>query len=350
MSSSHSSLKSYSRSESFKFWAGGRVPPSEGQDPDESPSGGLPVVLEISDRAKALLAGGEDPGEVKPADQTETFEISHEEKLKIKLLECMWEALTGKKIKFYVMEKIKLEDCRSDIKIQRREASGGRQSQGWGLEYDFRESYFEQEKLSFNAQGVVKTADGREIKFSVQMNMSREFAFQHNISIRAGDAAVDPLVINYDGLAPGLTEAKFSFDLDADGELDQISFVRPGSGLLALDLNGDGRVNDGRELFGPATGDGFAELAGYDLDGNRWIDENDPVYERLRIWTKDADGNDVLMALGQRGIGAVYLGGISAPFELKDSGNNLLGKVRQAGICIKEDGSAATVQQIDLVV
>lgn len=67
----------------------------------------------------------------------------------------------------------------------------------------------------------------------------------------------------------GLTEAKYNFDLDSDGREDLISFVRPGSGFLALDLNGDGRVNDGRELFGPATGDGFAELARYDQDGNQ---------------------------------------------------------------------------------
>jgi hypothetical protein len=45
----------------------------------------------------------------------------------------------------------------------------------------------------------------------------------------------------------------------------------------------DGRVNDGRELFGPITGDGFAELAAYDDDGNNWIDENDGIYDNLSI-------------------------------------------------------------------
>jgi hypothetical protein len=45
----------------------------------------------------------------------------------------------------------------------------------------------------------------------------------------------------------------------------------------------DGRVNDGRELFGPRTGDGFAELAAYDDDGNNWIDENDGIHDNLSI-------------------------------------------------------------------
>lgn len=228
---------------------------------------------------------------------------------------------------------------------------GGPRKQGWGLEYDYRESIYEQEKMTFETRGIIKTADGREIAFSVDLSMSREFAAQSNVSIRAGDAAaVDPLVINFDGNAPELTDVKYSFDLDSDGSEDRISFAGPGSGFLALDTNGDGRVNDGRELFGPGTGDGFAELTRYDEDGNNWIDENDPIYSRLRIWIKDAAGNDMLMALGQKGIGAIYLGNIMASFDMNDEGNNLRGQVRKAGICVKEDGSVATVQQIDLVV
>jgi len=60
---------------------------------------------------------------------------------------------------------------------------------------------------------------------------------EESVSIRAGDAALtDPLVINYAGPAADLTSAKFSFDLDADGTDDHISFVSPGSGVLTLDL------------------------------------------------------------------------------------------------------------------
>lgn len=51
--------------------------------------------------------------------------------------------------------------------------------------------------------------------------------------------------------------------------------VRPGGVFLALDKNGDSVINDGKELFGAATGQGFKELAIYDSDKNYWIDEND---------------------------------------------------------------------------
>jgi len=64
-------------------------------------------------------------------------------------------------------------------------------------------------------------------------------------------------------------------DLDANGVTEKISFVGSGGGFLALDKNSDGVVNDGRELFGAATGQGFKELAEYDSDNNNWINEND---------------------------------------------------------------------------
>lgn len=203
--------------------------------------------------------------------------------------------------------------------------------------------------MTFSAQGMLRTADGREINFSVQLNMSIEFFARQDVRIRAGDAAVvDPLVITFNGTAPRFTNSKFYFDMDCDGKEDQISFVGPDSGFLAIDLDGDGRINDGKELFGPATGNGFAELARYDEDGNQWIDENDSIYDRLRIWTKDAEGRDVLFALGQKGIGAIYIGNLDTLFAVKDKENNLQGQVRRTGIYISENGTVGTVQQIDL--
>ncbi len=350
MSSSHDSLISHTMEESLKLWAGGRRPDFDGQDPNRPSSGLHSLTVELSDRAGALPPQEMAPREVKPADDTAVFKISNEDRFKILLIERMMEFLTGKKFKFYLVEKMELREGAVEIVNLREPVSGAEQRQGWGLEYHYRETYYEQEKLSFAARGVVTTADGREIGFSLKLKMSREYSVQNEIRVRAGNAAVDPLVISFDGTPPGLTEAKFSFDLDADGKEDLISFVRPGSGFLVLDLNGDGCVNDGRELFGPRTGDGFAELARYDQDGNLWIDENDAVYHRLRIWTRGPDGSDVLETLSQRGVGAIYLGSSIAAFDLKDSTHNLLGKMIKAGIYLREDGSAGTIQQIDLVV
>ena len=83
---------------------------------------------------------------------------------------------------------------------------------------------------------------------------------------------------------------------------------------------------------------------------NGWIDENDQVFERLRIWSKDAAGNDQLMALGARGVGAIFLGNVDTPFDLRDDNNQSLGQVRSGGVFLEEDGGVGTVQQVDLVV
>ena len=125
--------------------------------------------------------------------------------------------------------------------------------------------------------------------------MTRVYVEQTDISLRLGDAVKqkkDPLVINFNGSAAQLTSTKFSFDIDTDGTTENISFAAPGSGFLALDKNHDGKINDGSELFGPASGNGFKELAAYDQDGNQWIDENDAVFSRLKVWSKDGEGKD----------------------------------------------------------
>ncbi|PKM80230.1 MAG: hypothetical protein CVU89_14690 [Firmicutes bacterium HGW-Firmicutes-14] len=352
----------HEKSESLKMWVGSQRPDFEGRASQGTLAAKLDelktqletlrdnmrdVVVELSDEAKAAQG-------VKESEELEEFKLTGEDKLKIIIVEKMIAALTGKKIKIKVPEiKRDCEDLTLDeLKAKLGEGNGDiRQREGWGIEYDYHEMYYEHEQTSFSAQGIVRTADGKEIDFSVDLTMSRTFMQEQNISIRAGDAVkVDPLVINFDGPAAELTNTKFSFDLDSDGKEDQISFVRPGSGFLSLDKNNDGVINDGSELFGPQTGNGFEELAAYDEDKNLWIDENDTIFDRLRIWTRDPQGNNVLTALGHKGIGAIYLGNIITQFNLTNSQNEVQGQVNRTGIFLKESGTAGTVQQVDLTV
>ena len=65
------------------------------------------------------------------------------------------------------------------------------------------------------------------------------------------------MVINFQGTGAELSDLRFTFDMDTDGMSEDNAFVGPGSGFLILDKNGDGVINDGRELFGPQSGDGF---------------------------------------------------------------------------------------------
>lgn len=211
-------------------------------------------------------------------------------------------------------------------------------------------SYVEAEVTSFEAEGSVMSADGRKIDFKMEMGMSRAYTEVQSTRRYSEFNFKDPLVINLEGDSKDITTKKYDFDIDGDGEKDKISFAGRGSGFLALDKNGDGKINDGTELFGTKSGDGFGDLAAYDDDGNGWIDENDKIFMKLMVWSKDEEGNDELVPIAKKGVGAIYLGRADTEFSIKDMDNNTQAVVRKTGIFLRENGTVGTMKQIDLAV
>lgn len=209
----------------------------------------------------------------------------------------------------------------------------------------------EAEHTAFESVGMAKTADGREIQFGVSVEMSRAFCAKYESYTQENYILTDPLVINLDSNVASVSDMKFLFDLDADGKKEEVSFAGSGSGFLALDRNDDGKVNDGSELFGTKSGDGFADLSAFDEDGNGWIDEADSVFKDLKIWTKEEDGKDVLLDLKKADVGAIYLGNANTEFSLKSEDNlNTNAIIRKTGIYLKESGGVGTLQHVDLAV
>ncbi len=211
-------------------------------------------------------------------------------------------------------------------------------------------SYEESEETSFSATGTVKTADGRSLDFNMNLYMSRNF--QAYCREEIGMVSVnlcDPLVINLDGNIPELSDQTFCFDIDCDGEEDEISRMAGNSGFLALDLNGDGTVNDGSELFGTKSGNGFEDLRAFDEDGNGFIDEGDEIFGKLRIWAVDAEGKMQLYSLQEKGVGAIGLQHASTQFSLNSlQDNRTNGLIRNTGMFFFENGNVGTMQQVDL--
>lgn len=208
----------------------------------------------------------------------------------------------------------------------------------------------ETENTAFQAQGIANTADGRQISFGVSVEMSRAFAAQYETLSQQDYVLTDPLVINLDAQTASVTDQKFMFDLDSDGKEEEISFAGQGSGFLALDKNHDGKINNGNELFGTKSGDGFKDLAKYDEDQDGWIDEDDTVFNDLKIWTKDENGRDQLISLKDANVGAIYLGKANTQFSLNDEKNQTNGMIQSTGIYLKETGEVGTVQHVDLVI
>ena len=208
--------------------------------------------------------------------------------------------------------------------------------------------YMESESTSFSTTGCVRCADGREINFNLDVSMSRSFTQYTKQTVENVATFIDPLVINLKGNIAEVSDQKFFFDLDADGEEDLISKLCEDSGYLALDKNEDGQINDGSELFGTASGNGFKDLAAFDEDANGWIDENDEIWNKLKIWVQDEQGNSKLYSLSEQGVGAICLQNVSTSFTERGTSGEVNAAIRNTGIFLYENGNVGTIQHLDM--
>jgi hypothetical protein len=316
-SSSESSVV-HTREERLRTWGG-----------TEAPAG---ASVTLSPEARDALAAG-----AAAAPEVQSCGCG-DEAVKIGILERMLEELTGRPCKIRPVQAEQLRPSPGSAPVPRG---------GWGLSYDKVEQLEVHESMTFSARGKVRTADGREICVSVDLAMRRDLVVRREEHLRLGAPEVkDPLILDLTGGGARLGPERVSLDLDLDGREEQIATVAPGAGFLAVDLDGDGTVSDGSELFGPRTGDGFAELAEHDEDHNGWIDEGDSVFDRLRIWTTGTR----LLSLRDAGIGAISLGNVTSRFRITDPAGEQLGQVDSTGIWLGEDGTAGVIQHVDLVV
>jgi hypothetical protein len=151
------------------------------------------------------------------------------------------------------------------------------------------------------------------------------------LSIVATPLALD---LNGDGVQTVGTQAGVLFDLDVDGKLDNVGWVNAQDGLLALDRNGDGKINNGSELFGQymvkkdgtLAKDGFDALRDWDSNHDGVIDAQDAVYDALRVWV-DANGDGItdageLRTLASLGITSM---GLDAVHHSVTQNGNILG-------------------------
>jgi len=120
----------------------------------------------------------------------------------------------------------------------------------------------------------------------------------------------------------GVAESNVKFDLDGNGRAERTGWMAGyrDVGLLALDLNNNGIIDDGSELFGEGTvinstgkkgKDGYTALAQYDSNRDGVIDRNDKVFSKLVVWfDRNHDGktnSDELVSLSSTGVTKVGL-------------------------------------------
>lgn len=281
------------------------------------------------------------------------FHLSEEDMAKIRLLEKLLSALTGKKFKFQQVVKLDEESKPKATGVNRPAVNPGLGSNvgragNIGIRITSKHELSESEQMSFSSRGVVNTADGRTIDFKVNLNMARSYYESSEVLIEIGAKMQDPLVINFDGRGIAFGEDMIELDINLDGTIDQFKNLASGSGFLALDKNGNGVIDDGTELFGPETGRGFEELSEYDTDKNGWIDESDAIFESLSIWTVSPSGEKTLIGLKEADVGAIYLGNVASQFHVKQ-GAETVARIRESSVYLKESsGAAGVIHEIDL--
>ena len=108
----------------------------------------------------------------------------------------------------------------------------------------------------------------------------------------------DPIVLdlNSDGVQlTGLEGSNVYFDLNADGFAERTGWVSAQDGLLALDHDGNGLIDDIGDLFGSAAQDGFTMLRAYDSNSDGLISSADARFAELLVW-RDANQDGVSQA------------------------------------------------------
>lgn len=343
MAARNTLLQSRTTTTEVHFWRGARpTPPGTEQEGTARPPQWQDYLADISRRAREQATRT-----LAPAAKSETAspaglqEMSDDElPPELLLLKLVMEKVFHKKMKIF-----RPTTAGDAQPAAAPAAEGAGADDQWGLEVRMQETRYQKESVEFAAAGRVITADGREMAFDLQFSMSRETMQTMEVVLQAGSAArrQDPLAVDLSGLGIRLDGTPIRFDLDGDGQVENIAAPTAGKGgFLALDRNGNGVIDNGVELFGPQSGNGFNDLRALDDDRNGWIDENDAAYSRLQVWNRDASGRDVTSSLAAAGIGALNLQSANTRMEMEG------GLLRESGVYLQEDGRSGLLQEVDV--
>jgi T1SS-143 domain-containing protein len=159
----------------------------------------------------------------------------------------------------------------------------------------------------------------------------------------AYNSATDPIILDLDnnGFAFSSIGNGVTFDINADGKADKVAWTSK-DGILAYDVDGNGKIDNGSEIFTPSFAGGnhaggVAALATLDSNSDGKIDAGDDAFSRLSIWI-DANNNGIsdegeLSSLADHRVASISLD--ATPVDGQDDGQSVLAE----GTFTFDDGS-----------
>ncbi len=187
------------------------------------------------------------------------------------------------------------------------------------------------------------------LNLSNSSNASVTFC-EPNKTVSIGDTScytvVSPIALDLDGNGihtTALIDSQGQFDLGT-GKAVNSGWLSSGDGFLAVDLNGNGKIDNIGELFGGNKGDGFAKLATYDSNHDGVVNAKDADYAKLLVW-QDLNGNHQTDAGELRTLAQAGIASLTVAFT--DQAVNQLGNVLgETSTATRADGSSIAMTDV----
>jgi len=205
-----------------------------------------------------------------------------------------------------------------------------------------------EQNLNYQIQGKFNIND-QTLSLNYNVNLTHKHTSYSKMEISAATLK-DPLLVQFDSQALGEIKGEKAFDINQDNALDKLPIFSGDIGYLVYDQNFNQQADNGSELFGPKTGQGFMELAKLDSNNNGFIDVEDQAFEQLYIWQPNENINQVdqWLSLKEAKIQAISLSAINTPFTFYDHNGEVQAQLRQSSFAISDEGYGRGVHQVDI--
>lgn len=165
--------------------------------------------------------------------------------------------------------------------------------------------------------GQTQSQNGQSKAQSLTIQLEFEFEVKFSASVQVKTDGVqqsDPVMFDLDGDGFELTNYRdgAKFDILGNGQKASTAFVTGGDAFLAIDRNGNGLIDSGKELFGDQNGarNGYEELAKLDTNGDGVINAKDKAFDQLKLFRDNGNGiteEGELISLAEAGIKEISL-------------------------------------------